>query len=62
MRKIAFISFLAVMVIGLVGGTALAKVSIVKADNIDLCIKTYKMNTDRTFMQSCRIGRDMDVI
>jgi len=62
MKKVFFMGILAVMVIGLMGGTALAKVSIVKADNIDLCLKTYKMNTDRTFMQSCTVGRKMDVI
>jgi len=62
MKKFFFLWILAVVGLSLIGGTALAKVSIVKADNIDLCIKTYKMNTDRTFMQACKIGRDMDVI
>jgi len=62
MRKILFISVLAMMAMSLMSGVALAKVAIVKADNIDLCLKTYKMNTDRTFMQACVPGRDMDVI
>jgi len=62
MRKFLFISTLAVMAIGLMAGTALAKVAIVKADNIDLILKTYKMNTDRTFMQACTVGKKMDVI
>jgi hypothetical protein len=62
MKKIYFISVLTVMVIGLMGGAALAKVAIVKADNIDLCLNTYKMNTDRTFMQGRVVGRKMDVI
>ena len=62
MKKVFLTGILAVAVIGLMGGTALAKVAIVKADNIDLCLKTYKMNTDRTFMQSCTAGRKMDVI
>jgi uncharacterized protein (DUF362 family) len=62
MRKALFVSILAVMAMSLMAGTALAKVSIVKADNIDLCLKTYKFNTDRTFMQACVPGHKMDVI
>ena len=62
MRKIFFISILALVVVGFVAGVAVAKVAIVKADNIDLCLKTYKMNTDRTFMQGCVPGRKLDVI
>jgi uncharacterized protein (DUF362 family) len=62
MRKIFSIGVVAIMVIGLMSGSALAKVAIVKADNIDLCVKTYKMNTDRTFMQARTAGRQMDVI
>lgn len=62
MRKLFFISILAVTVMCFIAGPALAKVAIVKADNIDLCLKTYKMNTDRTFMQGCTPGRSLDVI
>ncbi|MDH7500497.1 MAG: DUF362 domain-containing protein, partial [candidate division NC10 bacterium] len=62
MRKILFISVLAMMAMALMSGVALAKVAIVKADNIDLCLKTYKMNHNRTFMQACVPGRKMDVI
>jgi|GEM_PF-574254 len=62
MRKALLITILAMMAVGLVASSALAKVAIVKADNIDLCLKTYKMNTDRTFMQACVPGRKMDVI
>jgi uncharacterized protein (DUF362 family) len=62
MRKFFFVSMLAVMAISLIGGTAIAKVAIVKGDNMDLMLKTYKMNTDRTFMQGRTIGRKMDVI
>ena len=62
MKKFFFVSMLAVMAVALLAGTALAKVAIVKGDNIDLMLKTYKMNTDRTFMQGRTIGRKMDVI
>ncbi|MEE9420705.1 MAG: DUF362 domain-containing protein [Desulfatiglandaceae bacterium] len=62
MRKFFFVSMLAVMAVALLAGTALAKVAIVKGDNIDLMLKTYKMNTDRTFMQGRTVGRKMDVI
>jgi uncharacterized protein (DUF362 family) len=62
MRKALFLTIFAVMVMSLMAGTAFAKVSIVKADNIDLCLKTWKMNTDRAFMQAAVPGRKMDVI
>ncbi len=62
MKKIFLMGIVAVMVISLMSGSALAKVAIVKADNLDLCISTYKMNTDRTFMQGRTVGRNMDYI
>ena len=61
MRKVVFV-VVAAMVMALLAAPAFAKVAIVKADNIDLCLKTYKMNTDRTFMQGCTPGRKLDVI
>lgn len=62
MKRALLISIMAVMVTGLLCGSAVAKVAIVKADNLDLCLKTYKMNTDRTFMQGCTPGHTMDYI
>jgi uncharacterized protein (DUF362 family) len=62
MRRILFISILALVVIGFAGSPVQAKVAIVQADNIDLCLKTYKMNTDRTFMQGATPGRKLDYI
>jgi uncharacterized protein (DUF362 family) len=62
MKKIFLVGIVAVMVISLMSGSALAKVAIVKAGNIDLCLNTYKMNTDRTFMQARTAGRNMDYI
>jgi uncharacterized protein (DUF362 family) len=61
MRKIVFV-VVAAMVMALMAAPAFAKVAIVKADNTDLCVKTYKMNTDRTFMQGCTPGKKLDVI
>jgi uncharacterized protein (DUF362 family) len=62
MKRIFSLGIMVALVIGLMSGTAFAKVAIVKADNIDLCINTYKMNTDRTFMQGRTAGHKMDVI
>jgi uncharacterized protein (DUF362 family) len=61
MRKVVFV-VVAAMVMAFMAAPAFAKVAIVKADNIDLCLKTYKMNTDRTFMQGCTPGKKLDVI
>ena len=61
MRKVVFV-VVAALVMAFMAAPAFAKVAIVKADNIDLCLKTYKMNTDRTFMQGCTPGRKLDVI